>query len=305
MTMWVIELLLIILLGMGVVAFITLLERKMLGLSQLRLGPNKVTLVGVLQPVMDGVKLLLKELHLMQYMVNLVMLISTVTLLFLFMIFWGIVLPWGTTGLMLNHYSALLFFSVLGAGTYAIMLVGWSSTSPFSKLGSLRGMLQSLSFEVALVMVFFIPLVIFDSLAVKNDQVLGAEVSPWAVIWLLICLMESNRAPFDLLEGESELISGFNIETSSFPFVFVFLSEYGMLASLGMVTSVGLLGGMNMVALLALMTLLFVRSCYPRVRYDVMMSLMWHSILPSSLIFFFVLMTNKLENSVKAFLASD
>nr|YP_009346424.1 NADH dehydrogenase subunit 1 [Longidorus vineacola]AOT84235.1 NADH dehydrogenase subunit 1 [Longidorus vineacola] len=284
MMLWVFIFILLLLCGLGAVAFVTLLERKLLGLSQIRLGPNKLILLGVLQPVLDGLKLLLKETLHMLLAQSFLLAIGPMIVLLIFFIILGLLLPWAGSGVLMNHYSFLLLFVVLGLGTYSIMVIGWASTSPFSKMGSLRSMLQSLSFEVALVLVFFFPLFLFSSLSMKNEMEGGIELFPWALTWVFLVLMESNRAPFDLLEGESELISGFNIEMSSTLFVFIFLSEYGTLMALGVLTSIGLQGGLSMASMSAVVISLFIRSCYPRVRYDVLMSMMWQAILPLSLV---------------------
>ena len=210
--MWVFTSIILILLGLGGVAFVTLLERKLLGLSQVRLGPNKVTFGGLLQPVIDGVKLLFKQLHIVRASQNVLFTISPALLLVLFIVVWRWLLPWNGSIFFLK-YSSLVFFSLLGVGAYMVILTGWRRARSFSKLGRLRGILQRLSFEVALILVFIVVLSFFSSFSFSYNVVLEVDVLIlWLVLWLVLSLMETNRAPFDLLEGERELIRGFNIE---------------------------------------------------------------------------------------------
>lgn len=218
---------LVILFGLGGVAFITLLERKLLGLSQIRLGPNKVRLRGLLQPVADGIKLLFKDVFFVMRSQIILFFTGPIIRMRVFVILWVWVLPWIGDFIRLK-YSSLLFFRLLGLRAYTVIITGWSRISAFSKLGRLRGILQSLSFEVALVLVFLTMLSLLKGFLLKRENRLPVEVLGfWMVVWILLSLMETNRAPFDLLEGESELIRGFNVEISRILFVYLFLREYG------------------------------------------------------------------------------
>lgn len=250
----------------------------------MRLGPSKLTFWGVFQPVLDGVKLLVKEFLHILFMQRILLFLSSAGLLFIFLVFWCIILSWGKSGIFLGHILILLLFTLLGCGSYFVILVGWACTRVFSKLGSLRSLLQSLSFEVALVLILLIPIIPISSLIVVNRVFLGGEMFLWVVVWLIVCLIESNRAPFDLLEGERELIRGFNIEASSVPFVFIFLSEYGILLSLSLIARLGLFGAIRGFSMFCIIALLFVRRCFPRVRYDVIMSIIWQRVLPIRLL---------------------
>lgn len=157
-----------------------------------------------------------------------------------------------------------MFFCLLGVGAYAVTLVGWSRVRIFSKLGCMRGILQRLSFEVTLILLFIVVLSLFNSTSLFFVIRRHAILFLWVRLWLLIRLIESNRAPFDLLEGERELISGFNIEIGRLGFVYIFLREYGMLIVLAIVASSvfsSLIFSSVFVAVL-----LFLRSCFPRVR---------------------------------------
>lgn len=268
------------LLGLGSVAFVTLLERKLLSLRQLRLGPNKLTFGGALQPVFDGIKLLLKEFYHIIFIQRIFFLFRPIVLLVIFLSIWSIILPWDHAGVLVSHLTFLLFISILGCGRYATIVAGWATTRPFSKLGRLRGLLQGLSFEVALVLILLFPLIFYGSLMAKNEVKIRLEAFLWIFLWLALSLVERNRAPFDLLEGERELIRGFNVETRRTPFVLIFLREYGTLLALSLVAGLGLLGDLNMISIIFISLLLFLRSCFPRIRYDILMSFMWQRVLP-------------------------
>lgn len=269
--------------GLILVAFFTLLERKVLGFSQIRLGPNKIVISGLLQPLMDGLKLLTKNLH-MPLIRQVLLFIGPAVSFGVLMTFWRFVLPWG--GRVIFRCSVLLLFMALGFRAYIVVLIGWGITRMFSKLGGLRGMLQGLSFEVSLIIAFLLVLIYLSSINISNSISNSFEIFiVWGGLWIVLCLMERNRAPFDLLEGESELISGFNIEIRRILFVLVFLREYGILFCLGILISIPFFDGLRAVALSCSFILLFIRSCFPRVRYDSLMVLTWQSFLPVLVLF--------------------
>lgn len=149
---------LVILIGIGGVAFITLLERKILGASQLRLGPNKVSFFGVLQPVMDGVKLLIKQ-NLFVTKRQLLFYFSPIVLLMLFLFFYSFILPWHGMAVSFKA-TALIYFSCLGINAYFIVVAGWSSLRSFSKLGRIRGILQRVSYEVSFILALVVILIL-------------------------------------------------------------------------------------------------------------------------------------------------
>jgi NADH-ubiquinone oxidoreductase chain 1 len=274
---------------LGGVAFITLLERKLLGLRQVRLGPNKNTFFGVLQPVADGIKLLLKENLFVIMRKSFLYVCSPFLLLGFFLLVWTWLIPW-LGGLNSFKYGALFYFSLLGLGAYAVIITGWRSIRGFSKLGRLRGILQSLSFEVALILRFIIVLRRFKRFALKRDEGLAIELFfIWVILWIGLSLMETNRAPFDLLEGERELIRGFNIEIGRLSFVYLFLREYGIILVMALISRIIVLGEVNEITFGFFSLLLFMRSCFPRVRYDVIISFMWQSVLPIVIVMFLIL----------------
>lgn len=273
---------------MGAVAFITLLERKFLGLSQVRLGPNKVTLSGLLQPVADGVKLLAKQFLKRGLSQSILFLLSPLILFRVFIRMWRVVLLW-EGGNLRTKLSSLLFFSLLGRRTYVVILTGWAIISTFAKLGRLRGILQRLSYEVALILVFMIALLFIRGLSLNLRISLRLELLLiWSAVWLLLSIMETNRAPFDLLEGERELIRGFNIEMGRLMFVFLFLREYGIIIIMARIISVITYAGVAYSAFVIRRVILVARRCYPRVRYDSLMSLIWQALLPIRLLFFYL-----------------
>lgn len=277
------------LLGLGGVAFITLLERKYLGLTQVRLGPNKLTLIGVLQPVGDGVKLLFKELFISLTRYKVMFIGRPLILFILFTVTWIIIIPWWGF-VIISNTKIIMFFIILGVSAYAIILAGWNIISRFSKLGGLRGILQSLSYEVALILVLLCLLIIISSLRILGSIQISVEMLlSWLVLWFLLSIIETNRAPFDLLEGERELISGFNVEIGRILFVFLFLSEYGIIIVISLIRRYVIITNATLLALVIRRLILFSRSCYPRVRYDSLIGLIWQSILPVSLMFFYVI----------------
>jgi NADH:ubiquinone oxidoreductase subunit H len=283
----------LMLVGLGAVAFITLLERKYLGLRQIRLGPNKVSFNGTLQPVADGVKLLTKQFIKSGLRQRFLFLVSPTLLLRLFLVTWRIVLLWVGNNLS-GQFSVLLFFSVLGCGTYAVILTGWVIISSFAKLGRLRGILQRLSYEVALILVFLLPLLLIRTLSVSLRGLGAYELLLlWCVLWLLLSIIETNRAPFDLLEGERELISGFNIEIGSLIFVFLFLSEYGMIVVISGMLVLIRRGSLLLGVFFFRRVILLARSCYPRVRYDTLMRRIWQCLLPISVVLFRLVLGTK------------
>jgi len=241
---------------------------------------------GILQPVIDGVKLLFKQLHVISPSQSTLFTIRPALLLVLFIVVWRWLIPWNGSLLFLK-YSSLMFFSLLGVGAYMVILTGWSRARRFSKLGRLRGILQSLSFEVALILTFLVILTFFSSFAFSNNIGLDVETtSIWLILWLILSLLETNRAPFDLLEGERELIRGFNIEIRSLTFVFLFLREYGIIIILRLIMRLVLVGGPSLLGILYVSTILFLRRCYPRVRYDIIMTIMWEIVLTLGVILF-------------------
>nr|AGJ50508.1 NADH dehydrogenase subunit 1 [Austinograea alayseae] len=281
------------------VAFVTLLERKILGYIQIRKGPNKVGYMGVLQPFSDAVKLFTKEQTMPVVSNFLAYYLSPVFSLFISLLVW-VVMPY-EVGLVSFNMSVLFFFCCLSMGVYSSMVAGWASNCKYSLLGSLRAVAQTISYEVslALILLSFIVLVGGFSLElfVKYQTSLWfLFISvPLSLIWFGSCLAETNRTPFDFAEGESELVSGFNTEYSSGGFALIFMAEYASILFMSVLFVIVFLGsspcsgGFYLKSALIAFVFVWVRGTVPRLRYDKLMYLAWKSFLPVSinyLIFF-------------------
>lgn len=293
------RLLLVICVIVGV-AFLTLLERKVLGYIQIRKGPNKVGFNGLLQPFSDAVKLFTKEQTYPLVSNYISYYFSPVFSLFLSLLIW-ICIPY-----LIKLYSfnlgVLFFLCCTSLGVYTVMIAGWSSNSNYALLGGLRAVAQTISYEVslALILLSFIFLIgNYNFLNFYNYQSYIWFIFfcfPLGLVWLASCLAETNRTPFDFAEGESELVSGFNVEYRRGGFALIFLAEYSSILFMSILFVVIFLGG-DIYRLLFFFKLTFisfifiwVRGTLPRFRYDKLIYLAWKSFLPLSLnyLFFFV-----------------
>nr|UHM24611.1 NADH dehydrogenase subunit 1 [Anopheles sinensis] len=293
------SLLLVICVMVGV-AFLTLLERKVLGYIQIRKGPNKVGFNGLLQPFSDAVKLFTKEQTYPLLSNYISYYFSPIFSLFLSLLMW-MCIPY-----LIKLYSfnlgVLFFLCCTSLGVYTVMIAGWSSNSNYALLGGLRAVAQTISYEVslALILLSFIFLIgNYNFLNFYNYQSYIWFIFfcfPLGLVWLASCLAETNRTPFDFAEGESELVSGFNVEYSSGGFALIFLAEYSSILFMSMLFVVIFLGS-DIYSLMFFFKLTFisfifiwVRGTLPRFRYDKLMYLAWKSFLPLSLnyLFFFV-----------------
>nr|ASY98079.1 NADH dehydrogenase subunit 1 [Brunneria borealis] len=294
--MIIVSLILIICVLVGV-AFFTLLERKVLGYIHLRKGPNKVGFIGILQPFSDAIKLFCKE-HMNPLVSNyLLYYFCPVFSLFLSLILW-MLMPY-MSGLITFNLGFFFFLVCTSMGVYTVMLAGWSSNSNYALLGGLRAVAQTISYEVslALILLSFIFLVNSYSLLDFYYYQLGIWFMffclPLCNVWFISCLAETNRSPFDFAEGESELVSGFNIEYGGGGFALIFLSEYSSILFMSMLICIIFLGS-NLNSFIFYLKLIFiafmyiwVRGTLPRYRYDKLMFLAWKSFLPLSLNFLF------------------
>nr|ARH54480.1 NADH dehydrogenase subunit 1 [Melasis buprestoides] len=288
------SLLMIVMVLVGV-AFLTLLERKVLGYIQLRKGPNLLGFIGVLQPFADAVKLFSKEQS-SPYMSNFIpFYLSPIFSLSLALFFWFCV-PY-LTGLVYFNLGILFFLCCSSLGVYIIMVAGWSSNSLYSLLGGLRSIAQTISYEVSLAMILLSFLLLISSLNIFDfffNQIyiwIMFLSFPLSLVWFTTMLAETNRTPFDFAEGESELVSGFNIEYSSGGFALIFLSEYSNILLMSILFSLMFLGGQLFSFYFFIMSglisfiFLWVRGTLPRFRYDKLMYLAWKGFLPVSLNF--------------------
>nr|AII41682.1 NADH dehydrogenase subunit 1 [Pedetontinus luanchuanensis] len=285
-------LLLIIFVLVGV-AFLTLLERKVLGYVQIRKGPNKVGYMGIPQPFSDAVKLFTKEQTYPTVSNYLPYYISPVMSLFLALIVWA-VMPYLIN--MINFNLGFLFFlCCTSLGVYTVLAAGWSSNSKYALLGGLRAVAQTISYEIslALILLSFIFLIGDFSLmkfgCYQEYIWFLMPIFPLSLCWLASCLAETNRTPFDFAEGESELVSGFNVEYSSGGFALIFMAEYTSILFMSMLFVIIFLGS-DIDSIMFYLKLVFisfifiwVRGTLPRYRYDKLMYLAWKSFLPISL----------------------
>ena len=279
------------------VAFLTLLERKVLGYIQIRKGPNKMGFIGILQPFCDAVKLFTKE-QVMPFLSNFfIYYFSPVFSLFLSLFLW-VCMPFIVKIYSFN-FGVLFFFCCLRFGVYIIIIAGWSSNSSYALLGSLRAIAQTISYEVALVLILLSVLflllsfniILFDFFQIKMWFIFF--FFPISLIWIISRLAETNRTPFDFAEGESELVSGFNVEYGAGSFALIFLAEYFSFLFISMFFSLVFLGSfiiffffylkLNFISFL----FIWVRGAFPRYRYDKLMFMAWKSYLPIALLFLF------------------
>nr|ANJ70668.1 NADH dehydrogenase subunit 1 [Stenus boops] len=275
------------------VAFLTLLERKILGYIQIRKGPNKVGLMGMLQPFSDAIKLFSKEVMFpLKSNINFYYL-SPVMNLLMSLLMW-MCMPF-FSGLIMFNMSILFFLCCSTVSVYTIMIAGWSSNSTYSLMGSLRSVAQMISYEVSLFLILLSFLILTLSLNLNMLYIyqkmnwLMFLMLPISFMWLISSLAETNRTPFDFAEGESELVSGFNVEYSSGGFAMIFLAEYSSILFMSMLSVLMFLGGnINSIFFYLKLSMLgffwiWVRGSLPRFRYDKLMYLAWKSFLPVSL----------------------
>nr|YP_010996543.1 NADH dehydrogenase subunit 1 [Aeropedellus prominemarginis]WPE03579.1 NADH dehydrogenase subunit 1 [Aeropedellus prominemarginis] len=277
------------------VAFLTLFERKVLGYIQIRKGPNKVGFIGIPQPFSDAIKLVCSEQPIPIMSNYLLYYFSPIFNLMISLIVW-MIFPY-LTYMCSFSYGFLFFLCCTSLNVYTVMIAGWSSNSNYSLLGSLRSVAQTISYEVSLALILLSLIILigsFNMLDFMNYQFYCWFVIisfPLALSCFASCLAETNRTPFDFAEGESELVSGFNIEYGAGGFTLIFLAEYTSIVFMSMLMTLIFLGGdfysYFFFIKLSFMTFLFiwVRGTLPRFRYDKLMYLAWKSFLPLSLNF--------------------
>nr|CAL18263.1 NADH dehydrogenase subunit 1 [Xenos vesparum] len=282
------------------VAFIVLYERKILGYIHIRKSVNKVGFIGLIQPLGDGIKLLFKESSLLKKSNILLFLMAPLMNFFLVMLMY-MVLPYSGNMDWFN-LSILFFLVLLSMNVLSIILIGWSSNSSYSFLSALRMVVQMISYEISLMFLLLSIMVSVESFSVLNLEMVQKY------LWLVSCYMllsvmifviflaESNRVPFDFIEGESELVSGFNIEYGSGYFVLIFVAEYlSILFMCYMMVIFFMIG--NLLSFYFYLKLIFliylyvlVRGSFPRFRYDKLLLMAWKIFLPLTLCLFMFFM---------------
>lgn len=274
------------------VAFIILFERKILGFIQIRKGPNKVGFIGLIQSFRDAAKLFLKELIFPLKINFLIFYLRPLLLLVLVLFLWNLI------GYNYNSFNSLFggifFFCCTALGVYMSIGRGWSSNSNYSIIGTLRNVSQTISYEVSMALIF-LRLIFLIKRYNLNNLIFGQYIislcfcaSPLFFCWVVSMLAETNRTPFDFAEGESELVSGFNVEYRRGGFTILFLSEYARIIFISYLIVIIYLGGFcinsilgfNFIRCLFIFFFIWIRGCLPRYRYDKLMDLIWRIYLP-------------------------
>lgn len=283
----------IIILLIGI-AFLTLLERKILGYVQYRKGPNKVGFWGLFQPFRDAIKLFNKEIFLIlksnQYIYYLCPLIRFVVIIMIWLIY-----PVFTNIYFIN-YSVLIMVLFIGIRGYRILLMGWVSNSSYSILGSLRSVAQCLSYEVRFIIIIITFMILserYSLLDFSKWQVYMRNIVfmfPIFLVFFIRVLAELNRTPMDFIEGESELVSGFNIEYFSRGFALIFMGEYGIIIFFRFIIRFIFFEISSVLVMFFWISLfvnivIFMRGLLPRMRYDELIYLCWKIILPIVLVY--------------------
>lgn len=288
--------LLILIVGVLIgVAFLTLLERKVLGYIQIRKGPNKLGIIGILQPFSDAIKLFTKEQTYPNFSNYIIYYFSPVVGFILSLIIW-IVIPYYFNLIRFN-LGIIFILCCIRVGVYTIMVAGWSSNSNYALLGGLRAVAQTISYEVRLAIILLSRIIIIIDYNLINFIVYQDKIwfifiiFPLRLCWIRSILAETNRTPFDFAEGERELVSGFNVEYRSGGFALIFLAEYSRILFISLLFVILYIGGFNLTLFfylkLTFISFLFiwVRGTLPRYRYDKLMYLAWKRYLPISLNF--------------------
>lgn len=287
------------------VAYFTLAERKILGAIQRRRGPNVVGVFGLLQPLSDGFKLLVKELILPSSSNKLIFIISPLLTFFISMLGWSVI-PYDKYAMLAELNIGIIYiFAISSLGVYGIILSGWSSNSKYAFLGALRSTAQMVSYEVSLGFIIIIIVLCTGSFNLTNIVESQKYVwfvipfAPLAVMFFVSGLAETNRHPFDLPEAEAELVSGYNVEYSAMTFALFSLGEYAnmlMMSSLNVILFWGgwlapfefldfIPGSLWFGLKICFFVILFVwmRAALPRYRYDQLMNLGWKILIPLSI----------------------
>lgn len=289
------------------VAYLTLMERKVIGSVQRRKGPNVVGMGGLLQPLSDGLKLFLKETIIPSHANRFLFVIAPAITFTLSLLGWTAI-PFSDTSVISNiNVGVLYLFAISSLGVYGIIIAGWASNSKYAFLGCLRSAAQMISYEVSIGLIIISVLLcvgslnLIDIVEAQEDLWFIFSLFPSFIMFFISALAETNRPPFDLPEAEAELVSGYNVEYSSMTFALFFLGEYSNIILMSSLTVILFFGGwlppcniiffylfpgvfwFGIKVLFFLFVFIWVRASLPRYRYDQLMRLGWKVFLPLSL----------------------
>ncbi len=297
------------------IAYLTYFERKVIGAMQLRKGPNVVGPFGLFQPIADGIKLLTKETIFPDKSSKFLFILSPILTFALALLAWAVIPVDYKVVLADINVGLMYIFAISSLGVYGIIVAGWSSNSRYAFLGSLRSAAQMISYEVSIGLIIIS--VLLSSGSLNLTQIVLSQEGLWYVIphfpmfviFFISTLAETNRAPFDLPEAESELVAGYNVEYSSMSFGLFFLGEYGNMILMSAMSTILFLGGwlppfewhyfslipgfvwFLLKVFIILFVFLWVRATLPRYRYDQLMTLGWKLFLPLSLLWIIITST--------------
>lgn len=268
------------------VAFFTLIERKIIGLIHYRVGPNKVVEWGVSQPIADALKLLTKEYQKFTISRLIIYYLGPLISLLLALLYWGFYEY--SYSYITGSIKIIVIFSIISLSAYGFLLTRWGSNSKYALLGGYRTVAQIISYEVCLI--FLVLIIFYITKCYRVENIALSQRGVWFVLyslplfvtWVIICIAERSRTPFDHAERERELVSGYNVEYGGGFFVLAFVREYGIIIFLRFITSVLFLGINNIILKTFLICIVYVwvRCAFPRVRYDKLIIICWKKLLP-------------------------
>ena len=303
------------------VAYLTLWERKMIGWMQVRIGPNRVGPLGLFQPIADGIKLLLKEIIMPARASKVLFVLAPVMTIMPSLAAWAAI-PFGPETVLANvNAGLLLVMAITSMEVYGVIIAGWSSNSKYSFLGAMRASAQMVSYEIAMGFVLVVVLMVSGSLNfsdIVNGQTRGQFAShginflswnwlpllPMFVIYVISGIAETNRHPFDVVEGESEIVAGHMVEYSGMSFAMFYLAEYINMILISLMASLMFLGGwdaplaflsfipgwiwLGIKTFVVVSMFIWVRASFPRYRYDQIMRLGWKVFIPLTVVYLLI-----------------
>jgi NADH-quinone oxidoreductase subunit H len=311
---------------MGCVAYLTLWERKMIGWMQVRIGPNRVGPLGLFQPIADGIKLLLKEIIIPAKANKALFVIAPIMTIMPALAAWAVI-PFGPETVLANvNAGLLLVMAITSIEVYGVIIAGWASNSKYSFLGAMRASAQMVSYEISMGFVLVIVLMVSGSLNITDIVMAQSKgwgfdkglnflswnwlpLLPMFVIYVISGIAETNRHPFDVVEGESEIVAGHMVEYSGMSFAMFYLAEYINMILISMLAALMFLGGwaspvdffllnwvpgwiwLGMKTFVVVSMFIWVRASFPRYRYDQIMRLGWKVFIPLTLAYLVVVAT--------------